>query len=244
MTRGTKIWNPEKGVGILTGAPKSIQSGDIHKKRLIQQTLFDQDKRTAFISNRMPTVRGVEVTLTIILSSDLEARRRARDWRDRPWLIGANIPWDTLIPWFDVNDGWGAVETEVQSPEPSESFEIPFRDQYYFRVFLLESIEECCSEYARDNLQEQMRSESWRRAYLENLPGHWQFRRSWPESGTIELTEWTILFRRIVLLGEVGWSVPCALTCADQLRHTTIHREQLPIDHMISAIQVIRLLNY
>jgi len=31
---------------------------------------------------------------------------------------------------------------------------------------------------------------------------------------------------------------------ADQLRHTTIHREQLPIEILIPAIQIVRLLNY
>ncbi len=190
----------------------------------------------------MPNAEG---TRTIILCSDLDARRRARECRDRPWLHNAGSPWNVSINWASDTPDWGTVKTLVEPPEPSASLDIPFRDQHYFREFLLESIEECFNDYARDNLWEQLGSASWRAVHSEDLPARLQNGQSWLESGVIELTDWTRLFRHIALPGVVrDPSCSCALMRADQLRHTTIHREQLPIEILIPAIQIVRRLNY
>lgn len=123
----------------------------------------------------------------------------------------------------------------------------PFRDQHYFREFLLATIEDCCNDYAREKLWEQLESLSWRRANLTNLPDWLELRQSWFEPGVTELTEWTLLFRRISLPGvatDQSWSASCALFHADQLRHKTIHREQLGIASVLSAMQIPRILKH
>lgn len=190
----------------------------------------------------MPSTENIR---TVILSSDLIARRLARDCRDRPWLHNAKLTWS---PWTDWGPSVQDSKTEnlCKPPAPPEYFEIPFRDQYYFCEFLLATIEDCCNDYARNNLWDQLESSDWRRANLTNLPEWLSLRWSWFKPGVTELTEWTLLFSRIKLPGviERTWSDTCVFINAPQLRHKTIHRERVRIQDILSAMRIPRLLNF
>ena len=177
---------------------------------------------------------STEHTRTIILSSNLSARRVARESQPRPWLRNSQLPWSIYIH---------GSNTSVELSPPPQFFNIPFRDQHYFQEFLLKTLEECCYDYARNNLWEELQSAVWRGSNLYSLPEWLQLRSTWFETGVTELTDWTLLFRRITLPGvRDAFFFARVFLDADMLRHKTIHREQLSTETVQSAMKLPGLL--